>query len=109
MRFVRQPTKEEMYIKRENLAIALYEFGEYAKWFNDEAGASLLGIPLRTYQDNVKKVLDNTKGLRGDAAKTLKIHKTGLPKRYVNFFIIFYHYGSNSCHRLWNKPFLKNN
>lgn len=35
MRFVRQPTKEEMYIKRENLAIALCEFGEYAKWFND--------------------------------------------------------------------------
>jgi hypothetical protein len=35
MRFVRQPTEKEMHIKRENLAIALCEFGEYAKWFND--------------------------------------------------------------------------
>ena len=35
MRFVRQPTKEEMAIKHTNLNIALCEFGEYAKWFND--------------------------------------------------------------------------
>lgn len=35
MRFVKQPTKKELDIKRENLTIALCEFGEYAKWFDE--------------------------------------------------------------------------
>jgi hypothetical protein len=57
-------------------------------WFDDNAGALLLGIPFRTYQDNVKKVLDDIGSFRGGVAKTLKINKTGRPKRYVTFRVI---------------------
>lgn len=57
-------------------------------WFDDEAGALLLDIPYRTYRDHVKNVLESTKGFCGNTAKTLKINKTGRPKRYVTFRII---------------------
>lgn len=86
-----------------NNTIDNYEFGELEinditvshlhdkngeNWFDDNAGALLLGTSLRNYQDHVKNVLDSSESLRANSAKTLKTNKTGRPKRFVNFTII---------------------
>jgi hypothetical protein len=86
-----------------NNTIDNYEFGELEinditvshlhdkngeNWFDDNAGALLLGISASTYRYHLNNIIESSEGFTDTIVKTLKINKTGHPKRFVNFTII---------------------
>lgn len=57
-------------------------------WFDDNAGASLLGITPRAFRKLVKSVEDNCESFGTASTKTLRVAKTGRPRRFSNFGMI---------------------
>lgn len=57
-------------------------------WFDDNAGALLLGITPRAYRKHVNNILNDSEIFGPISTKNLKTGKKGRPKRYVNFGMI---------------------
>lgn len=57
-------------------------------WFDDNAGAYLLGISPKTYRKHVRNIESSSESFAPIMSKTLRVSKTGRPRRYVNFGMI---------------------